>query len=225
MQPQAKTVSQFYVFEAPVRLWHWINALAIIVLSVTGWFIASPLPSMGGEASENYLLGYIRFAHFAAGYIFAVGLLGRIYWAFAGNEYARQVFTLPLTNREFWHGLWMQIRWYLFLERKAQKHFGHNPLDQLGTFFLFTVTSVLLTVSGFALYGEGLGAGSWAERLFGWVMPLMGGSQAVHSWHHLLMWVMICYVIVHLYFSFREDIMSSQSTISTMVSGYRMDKE
>jgi Ni/Fe-hydrogenase 1 B-type cytochrome subunit len=225
MEPQAKTVSQFYVFEGPVRLWHWINALSIVVLGVTGWFIASPLPSPGGEASENYLMGYLRFVHFAAGYIFAVGFLGRLYWAFAGNQYARQLFTIPVTDREFWHGMWMQIRWYLFLERKAHKHFGHNPLDQFGTFFLFTVTSVLLIVTGFALYGEGLGAGSWADRLFGWVIPLMGGSQSVHSWHHLLMWVMICYVIVHLYFSFREDIMSPQSTISTMVSGYRMNKE
>ena len=34
-----------------VRAWHWINALAIVVLAVTGYFIGSPLPSMPGEAS------------------------------------------------------------------------------------------------------------------------------------------------------------------------------
>ena len=26
-----------YVYEAPIRLWHWINALAILVLAVTGY--------------------------------------------------------------------------------------------------------------------------------------------------------------------------------------------
>jgi Ni,Fe-hydrogenase I cytochrome b subunit len=36
---------------------------------------------MPGEASDHYLMGYIRFAHFAAGYMLAVGLLGRAYWA------------------------------------------------------------------------------------------------------------------------------------------------
>ena len=25
-----------YVYEAPVRLWHWVNALAIVVLALTG---------------------------------------------------------------------------------------------------------------------------------------------------------------------------------------------
>ena len=48
-----------FVYEAPVRLWHWINALAITVLALTGYLIASPLPSMPGEASDNFVMGYI----------------------------------------------------------------------------------------------------------------------------------------------------------------------
>lgn len=35
--------SAVYVYEAPVRLWHWINALTITVLAITGYFIANPL--------------------------------------------------------------------------------------------------------------------------------------------------------------------------------------
>ena len=68
-----KQVRSIYVYEAPVRLWHWVNALAIVVLAVTGYFIGKPLPTVPGEAAENFVLGYIRFAHFAAAYIFAVG--------------------------------------------------------------------------------------------------------------------------------------------------------
>ena len=37
-----------YVYEAPVRLWHWISALCIVVLAITGYFIASPLPGVSG---------------------------------------------------------------------------------------------------------------------------------------------------------------------------------
>ena len=55
-----------YVYEAPVRLWHWINAFAILTLALTGYFIGSPLQSMPGEASAHFLMGYIRFTHFAA---------------------------------------------------------------------------------------------------------------------------------------------------------------
>ena len=90
-----------YVYEAPVRAWHWINVLSIVTLAITGWYlIASPLPSVAGEASDNFLMGYIRFAHFAAGYIFAIGLLVRLYWAFAGNHHAKQLFMLPVTEQE-----------------------------------------------------------------------------------------------------------------------------
>src|SRR5438876_1152031 len=58
-----------YVYEGPVRLWHWVNALAIIVLALSGYFIGSPLPSLSGEASDHFLMGYVRFVHFAAGYV------------------------------------------------------------------------------------------------------------------------------------------------------------
>ena len=79
--------------------------------------------------------------------------------------------------------------------------------------------------TGFALYGEGLGAGSWADRLFGWVIPLMGQSQDVHTWHRLGMWGMVVFVTLHVYAAIREDIMGRQSIVSTMISGYRTFKD
>ena len=79
-----QSTKSVYVYEAPVRLWHWINAASITVLALTGYFIGKPLPTMPGEASANYLMGYIRFAHFTAGYLLAVGLIGRAYWALVG---------------------------------------------------------------------------------------------------------------------------------------------
>ena len=60
------------------------------MLAVSGWFIANPLPTMPGEVSDHFVMGYMRFFHFAAGYIFAVGFVGRLYWALVGNRYSRQ---------------------------------------------------------------------------------------------------------------------------------------
>ena len=91
-----QTTKSVYVYEAPVRLWHWINAASITVLALTGYFIGQPLPTMPGEASAHYLMGYIRFAHFTAGYILAVGLIGRAYWALVGNHHAREMFWVPV---------------------------------------------------------------------------------------------------------------------------------
>ena len=53
----SRSLKSVYVYEAPVRLWHWVNALAITVLCVTGYFIGSPLPTQPGEAIHNYLMG------------------------------------------------------------------------------------------------------------------------------------------------------------------------
>ena len=47
--------------------------------------------------------------------------------------------------------------------------------------------------------------------MFGWVIPLMGGSEAIHNWHNLGMWVMTAFVIVHVYMAIRADIVSRQS--------------
>ena len=220
-----KQVRSIYVYEAPVRLWHWINALCMVVLAVTGYFIGKPLPTVPGEAAENFVMGYIRFAHFAAAYLFAVGLLGRVYWAIVGNHHAKQIFRLPITNPQWWSEVFFELRWYLFLEKLPYKYVGHNPMGHLFMFLFVTVAAILMICTGFALYGEGMGLGSWQDRLFGWVIPLLGGSQATHSWHHLGMWGIVCFVILHVYAAVREDIMSRQTMISTMISGQRTFRE
>jgi Ni/Fe-hydrogenase 1 B-type cytochrome subunit len=222
----ARRQTSVYVYEAPVRIWHWINALAITVLVVTGYMIGSPPPSMQiGEAVNQFVFGYIRFAHFAAAMILTVGFLGRAYWAIFGNHHARQLFTLPLLKRHWWSEVWFEIKWYLFLEKQPKKYVGHNPLAQLAMFMFITLGVSFMIVTGFALYGEGLGAGSWADRLFGWVIPLAGGSLALHQLHHLGMWWIVIFMIVHVYVAIREDIMSRQSIVSTMISGHRTFKD
>jgi len=219
-------VRAVYVYEAPVRLWHWVNALAITVLAVTGWFIASPLPTLPGEASQHFLMGYIRFTHFAAGYILGVGLLGRIYWAFVGNHHARQLFLVPFISPAWWKEVFFELRWYLFLERDPKKYVGHNPLAQMMMFLLFFLPVLFMIVTGFALYGEGAQEGSWAHTLFtSWVIPLFGESQDVHTWHHLMAWLIVIFVMLHVYAAIREDIMSRQSLVSTMLSGWRLFKD
>lgn len=214
-----------YVYEAPVRLWHWVNALAIVVLCITGYFVGSPLPTMPGEASDNFLMGYIRFAHFAAAYILLVGLLGRIYWAFAGNEHARQLFKPP-TKLRAWKEALFELKWYMYLEKEPKKYVGHNPLAAIAMFFMFVLGIFFMIITGFSMYGEGTGMGSWQYQMFtSWVNPLFGQSQDVHTYHHLGMWLIIIFVMVHVYAAIREDIMSRQSMISTMISGWRMFKD
>ncbi|MDJ0824901.1 MAG: Ni/Fe-hydrogenase, b-type cytochrome subunit [Rhodobacter sp.] len=216
-----------YVYEAPLRIWHWVNAAAILVLCLTGYLIGSPPPTMIiDEATHQFVFGYIRFAHFAAGWVLVVGFLGRIYWAIFGNHHARQLFYLPIFNGRWWKEVWFEIKWYLFLERAPKKYVGHNPLAQLAMFFFITLGVSFMIVTGLALYSEGLGQDSTLYKMFGWVFTMVGGnSHVVHTIHHLGMWWIIIFMIIHIYVAIREDIMSRQSIVSTMISGHRTFKD
>jgi Ni/Fe-hydrogenase 1 B-type cytochrome subunit len=215
-----------YIYQAPLRLWHWVNAFAILTLGVTGYFIGSPLPTLSGEASSHFLMGYIRFTHFAAGYILAIGFMFRLYWSIVGNPHARQILLPPLLSRSWWGGVLHEAKWYAFLTREPRKYTGHNPLATLIMHFGFVWVVIFMIVTGFALYGEGAGYDSWQYTLFSsWVIPLLGQSQGVHTWHHLGLWLIVCFTIIHIYAAVREDIMSRQSIVSSMISGWRIFKD
>jgi len=157
--------------------------------------------------------------------VLAVGLLGRAYWAIVGNAHARELFWVPIFQRAYWRELATMMKWYGFAIGRPSRYVGHNPMARLAMFSGFLFVCVLMIVTGFAMYGEGAQAGSWASRVFGWVIPLFGQSQDVHTWHHLGMWGLLIFAFVHVYAAIREDIMGRQSIVSTMVSGHRTFKD
>lgn len=222
----ARRQTSVYVYEAPVRIWHWTNALAILVLMISGYLIGSPLPTMGaGEAYDQFIFGYIRFAHFAAGMILTVAFFGRIYWALIGNHHAKQLFYVPIWRGSYWREVWFEVRWYLFLEAAPKKYVGHNPLAQMAMFCFMTLGLSFMILTGMALYAEGAGQGSFFDHAFGWVRYLVGPSQTLHTIHHLGMWWITIFMMIHIYVAIREDIMSRQSIVSTMISGHRTFKD
>ena len=180
-----------FVYEAPVRLWHWINALAITVLALTGYLIAS----------SNIF---------------------KKYPAMVGNHHARELFLPPVTRGDWWRGMLQEFLWYAFIARQPRKYVGHNPLANLLMFLAVTLGSLFMIATGFALYGEGAQAGHWANTLFtSWVIPWFGQSQDVHTWHHLVAWGIVVFVLVHVYAAIREDIMSRQTMIGAIINGSR----
>jgi Ni/Fe-hydrogenase 1 B-type cytochrome subunit len=222
---RARKLTTIYVYEAPVRLWHWVTAASIVVLVITGYFIGSPPPSLSGEASNHFLMGWIRYLHFSAAWIFAVGFAGRIVWTFMGNIYTRELFYLPVWRRDYWKGLLDELLVYAFIKKQGEKTIGHNPLARTALFFCFTLTGLFMIVSGFALYSDGTGIDSWEGKVFGWVMPWLGGSLGTHFLHHWGMWIIILFVMIHVYTVTREDITSRQTLLSAMTNGYRSYKD
>jgi len=213
-----------YVYEAPVRLWHWVMMVAMFVLAGTGYLIGSPPPSIGGEATFHYMFGYIRTIHFIAGMIFAIAFLVRVYWAIVGNHSARAIFIPPVWNWSWWKGLFDQMAYYLFLKKESALWVGHNPLAQIAMFAMYTLGTIFIIVTGLALYAEQWGWGTTPMNLMGWVFVLFGDPQMVRTLHHLAMWYLVLFAVIHMYMVFREDVMSGQSVIGTMTNGIRMWK-
>ena len=218
--PVGEQPGPVYVYDAATRIWHWVTALCIVVLGVTGYFIGSPPPSVGGEAYQHFLFGYIRMTHFIAGMILGVAFLMRIYRVFVGGPHARQIFYVPFWNLHWWKDLFGEVRWYLFMG-KPKEYIGHNPLAHFAMFAMFVLPTIVLLLTGFALYAEDAGVQSIWYRLFGWVFVVIGDSFAVHTWHNVAMWIVIIFSMVHMYMAIREDMTHRQTAVSAMVSGWR----
>ena len=152
-----------YVYEAPVRIWHWVMMVCMIVLAVTGYLIGSPPPAIGGEPWDTYFFAWIRMIHFIAAWVFIVAFAVRIYWAFAGNHHARSIFLPPFFSGAWWRGLFSQMRYYLFLKPESDLWVGHNPLAQAAMFFMFTLGTLFMIVTGLRALFRAMGLGPGAD--------------------------------------------------------------
>lgn len=213
-----------YVWEAPVRAWHWLMALAMAVMIPTGWLIGSPLEANLGETWRTYQLAHIRLAHCLAGFAFTGLFAYRLFWAIAGNRYARQIFAPPVWSRRFLKGVADQALYYLFLRKSTPEYAAHNPLAALAMAAIFVPASLGAIATGLALYGQAFGAGTGWELATGWMLPLMGGGQSARTAHHALMPVFGLFILTHVYMAVREDIMGGATEMSAITSGLRLFK-
>jgi cytochrome b len=102
------------VWDLPVRVFHWL-----LVLCISGSLISV---NLGGNAIEWH-------AYF--GYTVLTLLIFRIIWGFIGSTHARFASFLPSREKIF-----------SYLQGKAPRVLGHNPLGALSVFALMIVLSV-----------------------------------------------------------------------------------
>lgn len=223
--PDTGTIHGVPMYGPGIRFWHWTNALVVTVLCVTGYFIGTPPPSSIGDTSVLYWMGWIRFIHLAAGYLFAVLSLMRLWLAFSAGGIAHQLFLPEIWRASWLRGLMKQIEWNLLLTDRPFRYIGLNPLGNIIMLLAFVIPGLLLILTGFAMYAEVTGHESWQYLLFGWMTALWGNTLDLHILHRLAMWVVIGFVMVHVYISVREDILSRQTTVSTMLSGDRLFRD
>lgn len=218
-EAHAPTYFRLYVWEYPVRVFHWLNAACITALAITGYLIGTPFTfSNAAEAYQAYWIGLIRLTHFISAWVLMANFLVRIYWGFVGDQYAQWHHFFPVTRaqrREFVEVLKVDI-----LQVKGPGTFssGHNAVAGLSYLILLLVV-LFQIVSGFGMYASTSDA--WLPSLFTWIVPLMGGDAVVRLWHHAAMWFFIVFTIAHVYLVFYHDYVEGRGTVSSMVGGWK----
>ncbi len=207
-----------YVWQAPVRLAHWVHVGAMAVLAVTGYYIGSPFLVATGDMSAHYIMGSIRLAHAIAATFLGLAFVLRAYWAIVGNPFSRLSGLLPLTRKR-WRDFWRQLAYYLFLSTKRPEYVGHNPVAGV-TYAMIYLVVLLQGLTGLALWAEFNPGGFW-WRFFGWIYDWLGKNNTMRLVHHSLMWVFIAFFVLHLYLAVLNDLLEVAGINSSIVTGYK----
>ena len=148
MAQQLPSYRAYVAWDLPTRLFHWVNALAVIGLLATGIVILND-DALGFSAEGKVLL---KSVHVSFGYVMALNLLWRFVWAFFGNRYARWRAVLPGGP-----GFIAASKAYVasFLSGEPQQYVGHNPLARIGVALLFLLL-LIQVVTGLVLAGTDL---------------------------------------------------------------------
>ena len=212
-------LKNIYVWEFPVRLTHWLNFLSILALTVTGLYIGAPF--LHALRENQLIMAQMRFIHFVSAYVFLASVLVRIYWWFAGNKYAR-LNQFIFANSERWKDTMDTALFYAFLRKDIPHDAGHTGIAGLSYFFLF-ILFLLEILTGFALYSETHTGGFWTF-MGGWLFSIMG-TGVVRLIHHLVMWIIWIFAIVHMYIAWHNDVAERNGIMSSIFSGYKSMEE
>lgn len=218
-----KNFVRIYVWELPVRIFHWLNALCVVVLATTGFIIADPPAVMSNnEATGAYWFGTVRAIHFIAAYLFFVVMVLRVYWAFVGNRYAHWTAFIPWGKKAIHNVMHVIKHDILLLPNKNPKpsdvSIGHNKMATL-TYLVWFVLGVVMVFTGFTLLSDT--SEWWLPGMFAWVSAALGGDFNVRMVHHVVMWLIILIMIIHIYLVLFHDWLDARGETSSMLTGYK----
>jgi thiosulfate reductase cytochrome b subunit len=171
----------------PVRIMHWINALAIFIMVGSGWKIYD----------DDVILGWLHFPdslvigkwaqyglqwHFFGMWIFVLNGIAYLTYGIATGRFRRKLF--PISIRELLATVSDALRFKL----------GHDDLTHYNavqkTLYLGVMTvGILIVISGLAL---------WKPVQFSELANLFGSFQTIRVVHFLCMAAIVGFLVVHI---------------------------
>ena len=185
-----------------MRISHWLNALAVLVLVTSGWRIYNAAPFFPFEIPAGLTLGgWLGGAlqwHFAAMWLLAANGLAYLVLNIASGRLAKKFF--PLTPRGILHDVLAALRGKL--SHADPRHY--NSVQRAAYLFVM-LDIIVLVLSGLVL---------WKSVQFGLLRELLGGYEFARRIHFVAMALLVGFVGVHLVM-----VALVPKTLLTMLSG------
>lgn len=211
-----------YVWELPVRLFHWITVVTMLALIITGFLIANPpaIP-ISIEPVFTGTFALIRKIHFISAYVLIAATFFRLYWSLVGNRFANWRNFFPYTKKGLKNIFYVFKVDILLLRDKDHKlsniSIGHNYLASI-SYSIMMVFFWIQVVTGFAMYADM--STWWFPQLFAWITDSFSDIE-IRYLHHLFTWIFISFVVVHVYLVLYHDYLEARGEASAMISGYK----
>ena len=184
-----------------VRVTHWLNAVAIVCMVMSGWKIYNASPLFGfsfpGWATLGGWLGGAIAWHLAAMWLLVANGLVYLAYGLAGRHFMRSF--LPIGPRAVWRDLKEALSF-----RLVHRLGAYNAVQRL----LYVVV-VLLVVAAAAS-----GFGLWKPVQLQGLVGLLGGYEVVRRLHFVAMTGIVGFTVVHL-----ALVAIVPSTLRAMITG------
>ena len=186
-----------------VRITHWINVLAVLVMVTSGWRIYNASPLFGSFVFPDaltqggWLAGALQW-HFAAMWLLALNGLVYVVYGIVSGHFRRKL--LPISPRAVLHELGQALR-----GRLSHDDLAVYNAAQRAAYVVLILSLILLIASGLAI---------WKPVQLQELANLMGGYEGARLLHFFAMALMVFIVIVHVVM-----VVLVPRTFPTMITG------
>lgn len=206
-----------FVYSSGNRVLHWIRALVITGLIITGFYIADPFLTPEGSTDKLLYAEWTNW-HLILGFILISSGLIRIYLFFFGKDSEGELRSL---KDVFSIKAWMkQLKSYFFIGELRKKGL-YGPLQFL-TYTMIMVLVIVASVTGLILYVHVYhqGIGGWLYDSMRVLEAWMGGLATVRYIHHITMWGYLIFIPIHIYLVIWSAIRFKHGALDVMFTGY-----
>jgi len=212
-------------FTPTYRWLHWIRAFSILVLVITGFYIAKPfLATTPNPLPTTFTQAILRSWHEILGFLLTAVILFKTYLFFFGKKYKKELGSIKdFLNPKIWV---QQIGYYLLISKHPKLQGTYNPL-QFGAYIGFYILMFILILTGLILYVHVYhnGLGGMLYDMLRSVEVWFGGLANVRELHHIAMWGVILFVSVHIYMAIYNAVFQKNCSMGAIFSGIKIHKK